>query len=405
MKRSEWNDEQLENFLSQMPKVKDNRNPQEIYQNISLKVKKRRRPTWIVPSLAAVAAVVLLLVLSPSLLSSLNNKESSMEESTFMAEDSGAQDTGMALLKEEVTEESANERMDISAVETEGDQSPTFVIREEDLQNKTLLTYTVPLENITFFTTVSLLTEEDGRSAIEKYNEYIPLLNNVLTERYDRWGLETFALDYISFTEENDQNGSKIVIVNIPSTVNPASFSSAEAGVFSRTIQSSFSHLKEDYTKAVFKVDGVAGIEIGQTGEVVESFNLEENSNLGYFLYTKEGSDQKFLVYSLNVFNSVDQAFEAMKSQEEMGDYILEPTIPLDMTFEVNANNERHLTISITSPLEDSEAHIMALEAMMLTAKEFGFQTITFEGDLDRVGEVMIGTELQVPIAPNLIEF
>ncbi len=54
MKRSEWSDNELEELLRQMPKVKDHRDPRDIYQNISLK--KRKTKSWLLPGMAAAAA-------------------------------------------------------------------------------------------------------------------------------------------------------------------------------------------------------------------------------------------------------------------------------------------------------------------------------------------------------------
>ncbi|MED3563213.1 hypothetical protein P4447_12285, partial [Bacillus xiapuensis] len=66
MKKSEWSDKQLEDLLRQMPKIKDHRDPRDIYQNLSLK--KQKRPVWVIPVIASAAALLLIVILIPKLL-------------------------------------------------------------------------------------------------------------------------------------------------------------------------------------------------------------------------------------------------------------------------------------------------------------------------------------------------
>jgi hypothetical protein len=47
LKKSEWSDKQLEDQLRQLPRVIDNRNPRDIYQNVlyKLEIKKENKCT------------------------------------------------------------------------------------------------------------------------------------------------------------------------------------------------------------------------------------------------------------------------------------------------------------------------------------------------------------------------
>ena len=92
MKKSEWSDKQLEELLRQMPKIQDHRNPRDIYQNLS--IKKRKRPAWLVPGFATAAALLLFFILVPKLLDgteySFDNakqEESSSEEKISLSKD------------------------------------------------------------------------------------------------------------------------------------------------------------------------------------------------------------------------------------------------------------------------------------------------------------------------------
>lgn len=50
MKESKWSDEELQELLNQMPKIKDTRDPREIYQTIEIKMGKQKKRTWILPA-------------------------------------------------------------------------------------------------------------------------------------------------------------------------------------------------------------------------------------------------------------------------------------------------------------------------------------------------------------------
>ncbi|WP_078545999.1 hypothetical protein [Litchfieldia alkalitelluris] len=407
MKRSEWSDEQLEQLLTQMPPMKDNRNPQEIYQNISLQVKKKRKTTWVVPSIAAAAALILFFVLSPSLFNNLNSGLESSESSSdqervaeLSVGDQGDEEAGIASIKEEDSAKNVGEE-EMTIMQ---EPSKTHLVNEEDLVNQTLLTFTVPVFAGQFYTTVSVLTENDGQTSVQKYNETLPLLNNLLLEKQAIWGIEPFAVDYLRFSEETDSNGMKNVIVDIPSETNTASFSSAEAGVFDATMTNSFRWLTEDYNHVVYMKDGKIGAEIGQSGFVTDSLEIEKNRKLGYFYLKNEGSEQSFLIYSMSPYKTIEEAFTAMRNPEGLGDFSLEPSIPTEAMFYLKEDEQgENLTVTFESPIEDNEHYQIAFEAILLTAKEFGFKTVTFEGNMDRVGNVILGERTTVPVAPNPI--
>ncbi|MBD8070293.1 hypothetical protein [Bacillus sp. PS06] len=410
MKRSEWSDEQLEKVLQQMPQMKDERNPQEIYQNISAKMQKRRRPSWLVPCVATIAAIILITIISPSLMNEMKStSDIAFEENTMSGDESQAEsDTGMMSMtrdEESIKVEEENSKESQSNLGVVTDSQPSFVINEDDIGDQTLLTFTVPIDYGQFFSTVSILTNNDGRSSIQKYNEYIPLLNNLLSEKYKNWGLETYALDYLTYTEEIENDETKNVVVDIPSNLNISNFSSAESGVFNHTIDNTFRWLREGYSKVIYKLDGKVGTVIGQSGVVSEGITIEKNTKKGYFIYKNEGSDTPFFAYSVDPYDTIEEAFEAMKQIENLGDYSINPSIPEDWTFTLTPDEKaKHLTISITAPVENREEHILALEAMMLTAKEFDFETVTVIADIDKVGRIDIGTPIPVPVSLNPID-
>ncbi|MFC4324131.1 hypothetical protein [Litchfieldia salsa] len=406
MKRSEWSDEQLERLLSEMPQIKDNRKPQDIYQNISTKVNKRRKTPWLVPSIAGIAAVILIIMMGPSFINEMNSgSESSSKESADFANETKEAESGMMSMAGKEEARMAEDTKKEAMMDITSEQKSTYVLWEEDLENKTLLTFTVPISSAQFYTTVSVLTENDGRSPIDKYNEYIPMLNHLLSENYNIWGAETFALDYLRFSEETQSDGTKNIIATIPAEANTPSFSPTLTEVFNITMTESFRWLQEEYKKVVYMVDGQIGAEIGQTGIVEEGVDLVSSTQKGYFMYANKSSEKKFLSHSLKSYDTIEEAFEAMKLEEKRGDFVLNPSIPNEMVYQLGHDEGgKNLTISFQSTLENNDEYIFALEAMLLTAKEFGFESVTFEGDIDKVGTISIGISIPVPVSPNPID-
>lgn len=77
-------EEQTEQWLKQMPTIKDERSPEEIYFQITKKMKeqqpKRKKRMLLLPSLASVAVVFILLLTIPTMLSQNGNEASLADE-------------------------------------------------------------------------------------------------------------------------------------------------------------------------------------------------------------------------------------------------------------------------------------------------------------------------------------
>ena len=56
----EFQDKELEKWLKSLPKIEDHRSPSDIYRQIEWKMKRKKRRSWIISSVASVAALLLL---------------------------------------------------------------------------------------------------------------------------------------------------------------------------------------------------------------------------------------------------------------------------------------------------------------------------------------------------------
>ncbi|MFT4413140.1 hypothetical protein ACLM5H_04685 [Fredinandcohnia humi] len=404
MKKSEWNDEQLENLLAQMPTIKDNRSPREIYQNISLKVNKKKKKNWVVPSIATAAAALLLFILAPTFfnnssfdLSSSGSDKESIEHASLAEERSPNS-----------SEESADNQVNMlgeSKEAAEGqsiqnDEKPTYVVKEIK-EDEVLLTYGVYLGGVMFPTVISIVVESDGTNIIEQFEKNIPLVNDVI-RRNPSWGIDEFPQSYFSdFVEIVQSDGTKVVRADIAENINPESFASAEMSSFGNAI-SSFRYLLEDYQHVELYKNGIHGLPNGDW-EIGKNVDVEKDTKKAYLFYMHEENGYKVLAPTFDDYNTIKEAIAAMKESLVQGDYQLHPTITKSADIEniVEDDTDLEITFSDDAGLENNDTFILAVEAIMLTAKEFGFETVTFNGNIEKIGDVTFGEPVAVPLAPN----
>ena len=67
MRKIKWKEEELEELLKQMPKVSDNRATHDHYQQITIKLKRKKRAGMLISGLASAAAILLFFVLASGL--------------------------------------------------------------------------------------------------------------------------------------------------------------------------------------------------------------------------------------------------------------------------------------------------------------------------------------------------
>lgn len=419
VKKSEWNDEQLERLLRQLPKIQDEREPQEIYQNISRRMRKRKRTFWVVPAAAAAAAVLLLFILIPGL-----TGQQLQESADQAAEDKGEQASsgGEPSEQKENSYETAQKSEDTSEGEagvqndSEAEPSETEVqeddgkaglasfeeedsdyrtaLYEEDIQGQTILTYAIPDANIQTLVPVSVLAApEEGITEFDLYKETM----EKLTE--EEWGLgeaypipqaelfydpetETLTAD---IKEDADFNGS------------------ANETLFKSLLTNHLDTLNAQ--RVLLTTEGEPGAVISNTG-AVDSLAVEEDigNHAYYFLYTNQGSEP-FIVPGKESYSSVQEAIEAMKlNKETLG---LEPSIPSDMNIKSGTESpgegsELTLTLEEGTKLEDNAASSYTIEAILLMAKGFDYSSVKLDNvEIEKVGSFQMQEGLNVPAAPN----
>jgi hypothetical protein len=147
--------------------------------------------------------------------------------------------------------------------------------------------------------------------------------------------------------------------------------------------------------------NGQSGIELGNYG-VLEEIEVKPEEKHAYFFYTPDGMETTYLVPSTDTYQDINAAFEAMKTDRpELGlAASLGPSFPIK---EVTVKeNKLIITMDENAAMENNLETVYFYEAILLTAKDFGIDTITIlNAPIKLLGPFDLTKEMKVPLAPN----
>jgi hypothetical protein len=389
VKKSEWSDKQLEELLRQMPKIQDDRNPRDIYQNLTIRKTKTRKKQWLVPSLATVAALLIFFILVPKLMIGTHYSEdkASQEKSSVEQDTQTADENSTIALKKDNASSKARTFSGAEKIAT-----MKTAIYDEEVGKGAVLTYWIPDPQAQILVPVStIVNNPNNKTWLTLFSETMGNLKE------QEWGLSEFYP--LNATLKLD-NKNKAVLVDVPANHQYGQGSATETS-FMNVMQkdiSSNSNLK----KIKFSTNGQQGIELGNYGPQKE-LDIQQQEKHAYFFYYSEGNEIPYLVPSIETFKDIKIALEAMKKDQPIVGLksSLLPALPIN---EVSIDKNT-LIVSITenSILQDDQATINAYESLLLTAKEFGLEKVMIKNSpLKMLGSFDLTKENKVPRAPNL---
>ncbi|WHZ01582.1 hypothetical protein QNH48_21680 [Neobacillus sp. YX16] len=383
MKKSEWSDKQLEELLRQMPKIEDHRNPRDIYQNLS--IKKRKKSAWLIPGFAATAALLLFFILIPRFLEGTQSFDSAkQEESSSQEKKSIADDKSSILNKEEDGLSGSEAKMMMSEMNK-------TAIYDDEIENGKVITYWIPDSQAQILVPVSIVVPpDDNKNWLTIFTESMGLLKE------EEWGLTdyyplnaTFELDELNNT----------VIVDVPSDHKYGDGSAGEMtflDILQKTIASN-----SQINNIILRTNGQPGIEFGNYGEM-DKLDVNREGKHGYFFYTPDGLETTYLVPSTNTFQDINAAFEAMKTDQAEGRL----AASIGPSFQIKEfsiqDNKLIINMDGSTLMENTPATVYSFEAILLTAKDFGIETImVVNAPIKLLGPFDLSKEVKVPLAPN----
>lgn len=390
MKRSStgWNEKTIEQHLSELPKVADRQSKEEIYEKIQLKMqengeKKRSNITWLMPTIASVAVVILLMLFIPPFLSDQQlslEKDSPIEESYTMkiadVSDNSIEMTNSSLGNSYV---GATQRHDEQQYE---DDLVTIAVTTIDER-------AVP---------VTILVEGDSLS------ERILLAKDTF-HNGEVWGIGNFPSIPINSIKELEDG---TVQIDLPVDHYLEGLSSTQTITYGIALEETFFAL--GYDKIKFTTEEKAGVLFGQNGDIYE-VDLKKPS-LGYYVYTSS-TGHKFLIRGRSIQGlleshhsetySLEETLELMKQVGENVGY--EPSIPEGIEVVAVKEEQNLVTVVLNDYYIESEEEATAMvEAILFTAKDFGYQFVKFDAiGNQQIGPYNMAEKIEVPKFINFL--
>lgn len=409
MKKAQLSDEQLEKILSDMPKVKDHRDPRDIYMNIAQQVEKKRKPQWIFPAAAAAAVMFLAFNLLPGLTEfdqsgdkSIENSQSFLKQKTEMKESADEAIVDQPSLQksgienEESLNDAAKENMKSSSLKNEAVFNPyeslTSLYPNEAI-GKTVISYSVPDQKME--TLVPVTVAVPVPDAREK--RWINLFTESMSKlKEEEWGLQDyypidakFAYDEaamalkVDFSEEGAYKDGAVA--------NTMFLEAMEQNLAGRGIG-----------KLIFTTKGEPGVDLGHYGVRSEHVIPHEPSKgRAYLFFYPKDSSQPYLVPTKKSFDSFEQALGHMKKSGDKK--TLRPSIPSSFKpGKIETGKNKDTLMIYIADVQLNDEFILPLEAILLTAKEFGYQKVKIEtAGSHQVGPFDLKEEILVPAGPN----
>jgi hypothetical protein len=387
MKKQEWNEEQLEQLFQQLPPIKDKRTAEDLYKRIQQTQQEKNR-LWIKPAIASVAALLLFAMISPYFYQKFTSSEESAMDmaSSEKIEHESSNETKMEESK--FSQESSIEQQAFDDSVLNKDEQETFVTSS----NKAEETVTVGFTDSQAQNILPISLKADKRQ--EKLAQLEKVNPNDYSEQLGPITYELMNTDFI-----HAENPEEIAISykgepNFQSTANEELYQNA----IIETLR------WYDYKSAKLFTDEKEGIYFSQAG-LKKELVVRKESKKAYFLYQYDEQTRKLLVPSPTHYDSIDSAIKAMKQGVE--ERKLKPTIRNNISIIKTKNSGKQLVVEFdkTANFQNNEQTIIMLESILLTAKEFGYQTVRFNGmNLDKVGIMDVTKPIEVPFSPNPID-
>ena len=357
--RSDWSEERIKVLLSQLPKVEDNRSSKQIYQQMLLASgKKKKSVKWIGPAVATVVVLFMAFLISPHLFqpAAHDMKRVKMESSA----DKGQVNATLEAVKH--TDE------------------PSHVVSNADQQKYMTIAY------------IDESTSQVVPISIEKENEHDHV--QAMLSTYEQVQLPDMTkplqayMDMVDVSEKGDT-----LIFQLKSDLSLDTLK--EANRFKDMVKETLKWSR--YNQVQVKSVKGSHLQLGTNGSI-GTISIDKQTKHAY--YVLENKSGTFLVPSKTHYSSYEDAVEAMKRASDAG---LDPLIKKEPIKEVTSKG-KHATITFgaSAQLTDSIDHILLIEGLLLTAKDFGFTDVTIQNaGTDQVGPYELKEPLEVPALPN----
>lgn len=394
MTGSKWNEEKLEKLLNSMPTVDDDRDADQLYEKVQQRTQKKKSafhtPKWLFPSAAGVAILLIVALIVPQYLpvknseSALDSKQEAtqldeanmpqMDQQNGQEQSSSAEDSGSSTMHIAGTNE--------SNILYEGGAGRVISFGLPDPEGK----FVVPFSFLVY-------NEENPADLLMNISEWIDPA---------QYGLDSFVFANSDLAIKESEPGT--MIIDVPAD-HPFRFGSPGIEMLEMTVKT-FQYM--GITSAELKTEGNPGIENEFYGEIKE-MEIASLNKSAYFVYKYDGERMVLVPMPVNGPEATfEKALEMMKSGLA-NDSPLEPSIPEEVEIGgvavTNKSGQVEIALEGASDLPSEQEGVTMMEAILLTAKEFGYVEVIFTTEeSQRIGPYDMNKPIETPSAPNPIK-
>ncbi len=399
MSHEKWDDDKIEQLLSNVPKIHDHRSKDDVLQRLKddgvdellLNKKTKQKKFYWVPILISAAALCLLAIVFPSIMGKMNSNDS--------AEESAKLESNMLKSEEEDVFEQIN-RQDNSINTLSADiVDLKTAVYPEETEGKTVFKLGLASDDadsvpVTVLIPNEKIKEDFGDSkptGVELYNQYASQFNEAAI------GFADYHPYVGEFSEQDKQ-----VIHKLPDS---QQYDNGEASyaVYNASLVDTFSN---NYDEVAFVNEEGNAVEFSQVGETSKPLQLKnEQTQYNYFKYTHSDGSQYLMPNFRAVYPTVEEAIIGMK--EETNDIYKSVILP-NVDFEVSVEGDI-VTVKFTQQLDlmafDQGQAMQMIEGILLTASSFNKQ-VQFENIVQVEWQGFNFTNpLPIPVGANEVDY
>ncbi|WP_050615466.1 hypothetical protein [Bacillus testis] len=405
MKESDWNGNRLEEYLAQMPSIRDRRDPEWVRSRIEERMnqdrlRKKRRWLPFAVSSAAVACVATFATISLWQDTSGEEKSDSLQDRQELSlkpetpqkdqvkETDDARKASVAKkkaipTKEETGNPPAKAKQNASqGIMAAGVGSASFY-NQEAVQSS-YATIALPLKDKQMVVPITVPVKD---ATVE--GKLAAFLAMIKEKDYSKYGLDSFSRDMGLLSYLPDHQAV---------TLETSGQLGGESDPDKRWLDSLMETMRYiGITRLIIQQDG-------ESGEMEQSIAVNPYPQRAVLVYQGQHSSSSLFVPTQESFSDLLQALQAMKQGGEEPGMLASIPDYVDFKDIQKEGDAVVVTFADGCSMEDNEEGITGIHAILLAAREFGFKAVRFlNAGLPMIGTINLEEEVDVPNAPNML--
>lgn len=410
--RHQQQEKELQSLLEQMPKIQDHQSPDALYENIQAKLEEKdmhkeshrgKQKWYYLPVVASAALVILVVIVSAAYLNHQNMYNQNMNQADDSEQGSVANENQYDMSIEQAPEE---EMSDVESAEShnetfDSEGSKDEMMADQVLQSKAL--QSVPKNHIPF----SFMIPDRNKQYSVPISFSVPQEQADLNEYYsnisqfveaEEWGVDPSIFQGITFDFNLDEHTVSVDI--------PQGFLRKGGSTVERLLVNSLYHMMQplNVETIFFTTDGNQGADFAHYGTLTELEVPSQIKNI-YKLYQVSDEHPVWIIpIPANSDSSIEEAINAMYEGNE--NFSIRASIPENITIENIEESKDLLTITFSKSvnLTPTEPTVYMIDAILMTAKSFGYEEVHFRNaNIDQIGPYNLEEIIQVPAAINVM--